>query len=379
MSNRIENINTKLIEWAITRAGYSLDDFFKKNPNVKEWTTGDKNPTIKQLEDFTNKVHVPFGYLFLNEPPKEKLNIPYFRTGKGVVDKVSLNVYHTIQIIEDRQSWLVEYLSDSGYSDLKFVGAFNEGSDFREIAKSMREVLSLSENWAEYFKTWEQTLEYLTSKIEDIGIIVTFNGIVGNNTRRKIDVEECRGFVLVNEKAPFIFVNSSDAKAAQMFTLIHELSHIWIGKSAGFDNKNMLPANENMEILCDQVAAEFLVPEFLFRKLWLETKNIQTLSRKLKVSQIVVARRAMDLKFISKKEFFEFYKSYIQNIQLKKEEQQSGGNFYATARKRVSLKFANYVNSAVKENSLLYRDAYKLTNLKGDTYSKFVNEYLYQV
>ena len=379
MVNRIENINSNLIEWAITRAGFKLEEFFTKNPKVEEWIKGNKYPTIKQLEDFTHKVHVPFGYLFLNEPPQEELNIPFFRTGKGDVQKVSLNVYHTIQMLQERQSWLTDYLTESGYDDLSFVESFDENDSYREIVSDIRETLGLNENWAKDFKTWEETLDHLTRKIEDIGIIVTFNGVVGNNTRRIIDVEECRGFVLVNKKAPFLFINSADAKAAQMFTLIHEIAHIWLGESAGFDNDDMLPADDPIEKLCDKVAAEFLVPEKHFIELWKTTQNFKTLSSNLKVSPIVVARRALDLRLITKGEFFKFYNSYIKSFQLKKENQAPGGNFYATARKRVSLRFANYVNNAVKENNLLYRDAYRLTNLRGNTYDKFVNEYLYQV
>jgi Zn-dependent peptidase ImmA (M78 family) len=282
-------------------------------------------------------------------------------------------------MLQERQSWLTDYLTESGYDNLSFVGAFDENDNYKKIVSDIRKSLNLSEGWAKEFRTWEETLDYLTQKIEDTGIIVTFNGVVGNNTRRRIDVEECRGFVLVNDKAPFLFINSADAKAAQMFTLIHELAHIWLGESAGFNNDNMLPADDPIEKLCDKVAAEFLVPETHFRKLWQTTQNFKTLSRNLKVSPIVVSRRALDLKLITKGEFFEFYNSYIKSFQLKKENQASGGNFYATARKRVSLRFANYVNTAVKENNLLYRDAYRLTNLRGNTYEKFVNEYLYQV
>lgn len=379
MATRIENINPEIINWAITRAGNDLDEFYVDNPNVLEWIKGEKKPTIKQLENFTHKVHVPFGYMFMKEPPSEELPIPFFRTGAAPRNKVSLNVYHTIQIIKDRQIWLTNYLQESGYSDLGFVGKYNDNSDYKEIANDIRNALNLQINWASKLSTWEQALDYLTLQIEEIGIIVNFNGIVGNNTRRNISVEECRGFVLVNKKAPFLFINSADAKAAQMFTLIHELAHIWLGESAGFDNKQMLPADDPTEILCDKVAAEFLVPEIFFREKWKSSQNIKYLSRIFKVSPIVIARRALDLGLISKPVFFEFYDNYIAEFKDKKENQNSGGNFYATAKKRISLRFASYVNNAVKENNLLYRDAYKLTSLKGNTYEKFINEYLYQV
>lgn len=377
MATRIETINSNILNWAITRAGNDLEEFYTENSDVLDWINGDKNPTIKQLEKFTHKVHVPFGYMFMNEPPKEEVPIPFFRTGSAPRDNISLNVYQTIQIIQDRQNWLTNYLQENEYSDLNFVGKYNNSSDYKEIANDIRKTLNLSVNWASKLGTWEQALEYLTLQIEEIGVIVNFNGIVGNNTRRKILVDECRGFVLVNNKAPFLFINSGDARAAQMFTLIHEIAHIWLGESAGFDNKQMLPANNPTEILCDKIAAEFLVPEIFFKEKWNTSQNIKYLSSVFKVSPIVIARRALDLGLMSKPSFFEFYNTYMSEFKKKKENQGSGGNFYATAKKRISLRFVGYVNNAVNDNSLLYRDAYKLTSLKGNTYEKFINEYLY--
>lgn len=377
MATRIETINSNILNWAITRAGNDLEEFYMENSDVLDWINGDKNPTLKQLEKFTHKVHVPFGYMFMNEPPKEEVPIPFFRTGSAPRDNISLNVYQTIQIIQDRQNWLTNYLQENEYSDLNFVGKYNNSSDYKEIANDIRKTLNLSVNWASKLGTWEQALEYLTLQIEEIGVIVNFNGIVGNNTRRKILVDECRGFVLVNNKAPFLFINSGDARAAQMFTLIHEIAHIWLGESAGFDNKQMLPANNPTEILCDKIAAEFLIPEIFFKEKWNTSQNIKYLSSVFKVSPIVIARRALDLGLMSKPSFFEFYNTYMSEFKKKKENQGSGGNFYATAKKRISLRFVGYVNNAVNDNNLLYRDAYKLTSLKGNTYEKFINEYLY--
>lgn len=378
MSTRVENINKNIIEWAIVRNGNSIEEFYVQNPNVESWVKEDKNPTVKQLEDFTHKVHVPFGYMFLENPPIENIPLPFFRTASiNETNKVSLNVFHTIQNIQDRQNWLTEYLNELDFPNLNFIGKYNIDDNYKVIVNDIRNILKLDLDWASEHNTWEQALDFLTNQIEEAGIIVTFNGIVGTNTRRVIDVNECRGFVLVNSKAPFLFINSADAKAAQMFTLIHELAHVWLGESAGFDNQNLIPANDPVEILCDKVAAEFLVPEVVFMNKWELTKDFRILSRIFKVSQIVIARRALDLNLITKNNFLEFYNQYMADFKFKKSNQGSGGNFYATARKRVSLRFASFVNNAVKENKLLYRDAYKLTNLKGETYNKFVTEYLY--
>ena len=378
MARRVEQFNRNNINWAIQRAGLELDDVILSFPKINQWINGEQNPTVKQLEKFTKKLHVPFGYMFSDQLPEEKLAFPFFRNGKNSHEKVSLNVYHTIQILKERQSWLKEYLEDNGYEELEFVGKFNLEAKPLSIVNNMREVLNLHQNWASKHPTWERALDFLTYKIEEAGIIVTFNGIVENNTRRKINVDECRGFVLVDKLAPFLYVNSSDTKAAQMFTLIHELAHIWLGESAGFDLDRMLPADDPLEILCDQIAAEFLVPAEKLLKLFKEEKRIEQLSKIFKVSPIVIGRRLLDLKLINKKYFFGFYNQYIDFINHKKEKQGSGGNFYATAKKRISLRFASFVNNAVKENKLLYRDAYRLTSLRGDTYTRFMKEQLLQ-
>ena len=174
-----------------------------------------------------------------------------------------------------------------------------------------------------------------------------------------------------------MFINAADAKAAQLFTIVHELAHIWLGESAGFDNQNLLPADDPIEKLCDAIAAEFLVPASSLIAIWKDKPSIDYARRYFKVSPIVIARRAMDLGLITKAEFFTFYNGYMNGFKQKKENQGPGGDFYATARKRVSVSFATYVNQAVNQNKLLYRDAYKITGLKGDTYQKFVTQHLH--
>jgi len=378
MATRVKTFNRNNIKWAIQRAGVELEDLLLSFPKLNEWINEESDPTVKQLEKLTKKLHVPFGYMFSDDLPEEKLTIPLFRTDKDPSSKVSLNLYHTIQILKDRQLWLTEYMKESNYEKLPFVGKYNLDTEYLTVVNDIRETLDLNRNWASKHPTWERTLDFLTYKIEEAGVIVTFNGIVENNTKRKISVEECRGFVLVNEYAPFLYINSGDTKAAQMFTLIHELAHIWLGESAVFDLSNMLPADDPLELLCDQIAAEFLVPGKLLAKMFRKEQRIKMLSRQFKVSPIVIGRRLLDLNLISKDSFFEFYNNYSDFIKQKKEIQGTGGNFYATVKKRISLRFANYINNAVNENKLLYRDAYKLTSLKGDTYSRFMREQLLQ-
>lgn len=369
------DVNPTMLSWAITRAGFHVKDFLSLHPNVGAWMEKIKRPTMKQLEDFAKRVHIPFGYLFLNEPPSEEIPFPFFRTGNTTkTDTVTVNVYDTIQILQRRQDWLVDYLEENGSEALPFVGKFTDQSDFDEIVKDLRATLQLDFEWARNFKDVDDTLSFLTQRVEDLGIIINFNGVVENNTRRPISVDECRGFVLVHPIVPFMFVNAADAKAAQLFTIVHELAHIWVGESAGFNNAVLLPANSTLERLCDQVAAEFLVPKDSFMSIWAQDKSLISLAKRFKVSQLVIARRAMDLGELTKKDFSEFYSQFMFAFQNKKEVQASGGNFYATARKRISPTFAAHVNQAVQQDRLLYREAYKITGLKGDTYTRFIQE-----
>jgi len=375
MKNEV-SVNANVLIWAINRAGYELQTFTKKFPIIQLWLEGKRKPTIKQLEDFSKKVYLPFGYLFLPEPPKEKLPIPFFRTYGNQSDKVSINVYDTILLLQQRQDWLKNYLRDNDFSSLPFVGKFSNSEDIATIVADMRHTLQLPENWASRFKTWHDALDYLVTNIEDKGIITVFNSIVENNTHRPIPVDECRGLVLVDEYAPFIFINNADWKSAQMFTIVHELAHIWTGHSAGFDFRKLQPANDPVEKLCDKIAAEFLVPEVAFNKVWDYNPNFSYAARYFKVSEIVIARRALDTGKISKSDFFSFYDEYSSREFEKKENQTPGGDFYETTKKRLSITFAIHVNWAVKSGKLLYRDAYKLTGLKGDTFEKFFSLHL---
>ncbi len=370
-------VNNNMLTWAITRAGYDVPSFAVKFPKVLDWLEGQKKPTVKQLEEFSKKVYLPFGYLFLPQPPQEKVPIPFFRTSGNQADKISINVYDTILLLQQRQDWLKNYLKDNDFQHLPYVGKFNKSKDVKAIVADIRHTLQLPENWASQFRTWQEAQDHLVLHIEDKGIITIFNGIVENNTHRPIPVDECRGFVLVDEFAPFMFVNNSDFKSAQMFTIVHELAHIWTGHSAGFDFRRLQPANDPIERLCDKVAAEFLVPEQEFNRLWNQSpNNFAFASRTFKVSEIVIARRALDTGKITRPQFYDFYEEYSNREFAKKESQGPGGDFYATTKKRISITFASHVNQAVKTGHLLFRDAYKLTGLKGDTFENFFSKHL---
>lgn len=140
MRNEI-NVNNNMLTWAITRAGYDVREFAIKFPLILEWLESQKKPTVKQLEDFSKKVYLPFGYLFLPQPPQEKIPIPFFRTNGNTTDKISINVYDTILLLQQRQDWLKNYLKDSNFQRLPYVGKFRNSNEIKTIVADIRQTL----------------------------------------------------------------------------------------------------------------------------------------------------------------------------------------------------------------------------------------------
>ena len=369
--------NPNVLAWAVERSG-QRERLERKFPKLPHWLDGSVQPTLRQLEEFARAAAVPFGYLLLQEPPQEKLSIPYFRT---VDDQHSPhfgpNLLDTVHLMRQRQEWLREYLIEQEAEPLPFVNSASANDDPMQIAAQMRAALSLSASWAAQHPTWTDALRALRNRVESIGILVVVNGVVGNNTNRKLDPAEFRGFVLVDEYAPLVFVNGADGKAAQMFTLAHELAHIWLGQSAAFDLRELRPADNRIERLCNQVAAEFLVPQEQLFRYWptaqYDREPIQVVARHFKVSAIVAGRRLLDLKLITKQAFLDFYHSWQASARTSKPDS-DGGDFYKTQNMRVGKRFGESVVRATQEGRLLYSEAYRLTGLYGDTFRRYAQD-----
>lgn len=367
-------VNPDILLWAADRSGKSEvihGDF----PNWLKWINNESQPTLKQLEKVAKVTSTPLGYFLLQKPPLEKLSIPHYRTiDDSHVSGPSPDLLETVQTLTRRQDWIRDSLIEQGLEPLHFIGAAKTSHNPKDVAKNIRKELGLEDGWAGKCRTWEDAFRMLLDKVENLRIFVVVNGVVGNNTHRKLNVKEFRGFVLVDNYAPFIFINGADGKAAQMFTLAHELAHIWYGVSAAFDLQSLQPADNDIEEACNFVAAEFLVPELELREFWKHIKSdgerFQLISRRFKVSEIVAARRALDLNLINRDEFLDFYQNRFVNL-LQSNQNSSGGNFYNTQAFRISRRFAEAVIRSTIEGKLMYREAYQLTGLRGKTFSEF--------
>jgi len=275
--------------------------------------------------------------------------------------------------MQQRQLWMREFLIENQSEKFSYLGHFSLKDSPKQIAADMRRALDFNEDWANRKYSWQDALRELRLKIEQLGIMIFINGIVGNNTHRKLDPDEFRGFILCDEYAPLIFINGADAKSAQMFTIAHELAHIWIGQE-GVSNISFTQTKlQATEIFCNSVAAEFLVPEDNLKEIWEQAKSddepFQFIARRYKVSPIVAARRSLDLNFINRDYFFEFYEEYSKD-ERRKRNKRSGGDFWKSQNVKLGL-FGTAVVLAAKQGRLLYRDAYRLTGLKSTTFENY--------
>lgn len=372
-------INKDLIRWAVDRSGQEKSALVERFPKLPQWESGEVQPTFKQLEDFAKATLTPFGAFFLPVPPQEKLPVPDFRTMRDQRPRrPSAALLETIYLMQRRQEWMREYLMEEGAEALPFIGTVTLASSPLAAAESIRRTLGMEDGWAELHPTWSNALLGLRRAVEDTGVLVVVNGVFGNNTHQALDPEEFRGFVLCDRHAPLIFINGADFKSAQMFTLAHELAHLWLGKDGVFNLPDLQASGDEIEKFCNRVAAEVLIPTRELEACWPEVKAgsdpYNALARRFKVSPIVAARRVLDLDLISREAFYTFLNAYMAEEKQRQQRKSSRGDFYKTQEVRVGHRFGGAVIRAARAGKLLYKDAYRLTDLYGRAFDQFAEE-----
>jgi Predicted Zn peptidase len=355
-----------MLKWACRRAGVSVDALAQRPAlrKLPEWLSGDEQPTFKQLEAFAKATHTPFGFLFLPEPPDEPLPIPDLRTMRGErTERPSANMLDTIYTCQQRQDWYRENAQTMDEEPLTFVGSVQGGADVLETAAQIRAALGLETPLSELAATNAEVLRKLLDRLDALGVLVMVSGYVGTNTRRRLDPNEFRGFALVDPLAPLIFVNGQDSKAVQLFTLIHELAHIWAGQS-GVSDVASSPRHD-VERWCNAVAAEVLVPLDEFRRVVRPGTQPERLAAKYRVSTLVILRRMLDAGFLTREEHDHAYDQELARLNAllarrKNANAGGGGNYYATARYRLGKRFATAVIASAWEGRSTFAEAFRL-------------------
>jgi len=363
---RVE-VRAEMLRWAYERAGFDVGALSPRIPQLPAWERGEKQPTLKQLEDFAKATHTPVGYLFLPEPPVERVPIPDFRTvGNERIDHPSPDLLDTLYLCQQRQEWYRDFARSTGEAPLTFVGSVRAGDDVIRSAALIRQTLAFDVDERRQLPTWTDALRRFIEQADALGVLVMVSGVVGSNNRRKLDPQEFRGFALADSLAPLVFINGADTKAAQMFTLAHELAHIWIGQSALTDAQAASVPENKVERWCNQVAAELLVPLETFRATYDSRAELRAellrLARRFKVSTLVILRRMLDAGGLSRETFRQAYEEEL--AILRALPKGSGGDFYLTLGARASKRFARALVVSTFEGRSSFTEAFRLLGFK---------------
>lgn len=373
-----------MFSWARQRAGLSVEALAHKlgvkPQRVMDWEMAERQPTFRQAQQWAQQTHAPFGYLFLAQPPADDLPIPDLRTvGDHGARQASTALRDTLNAAWRRQSWYRDYLIEQDAEPLTFVGSISLNNEPKRAAEIMRERLGLPE--VPRTGDGSSNMRDLVKRIEGIGVLVMRSSFVGNNTRRLLNPREFRGFALVDSYAPVIFVNTADATGAQHFTLVHELAHIWLGQSGISDAD--ATAERETERFCNAVAAEFLVPEALFRLQWqLDipwASNLAPLAERFHISPWVIARRACALGLIRKPDYDSYVEQRLVAHRLPKSEEPNGTTgptFYRLLPTRVSKRLSQAVAIESLSGRLSLREAHQLIGVKPHRMAEFARKEL---
>jgi Zn-dependent peptidase ImmA (M78 family)/DNA-binding XRE family transcriptional regulator len=379
-------VNPDILKWARERANLAIDGLADKlglnSDKLLSWETGEARPSFSQAQKVARIVHIPFGYLFLSTPPIETIPIPDFRTvGDYAFSEPSAEFRDLLSDVIRKWQWFKDYVQELKHPSLPFVGKFKTSAAPEDVATDISTTLDLDDNLRESVRSWEEFLRKVIERADERGILIMRSGIVGNNTHRPLFVDEFRGFNISDSFAPLVFINGKDAKAAQIFTLAHELAHLWIGES-GISNvslgKKEINTGNNVEKYCNIVAAELLVPKTKFLSAWNTglnlDENAEQLVRYFRVSNIVIARRALDLGLTKWSNFMEFYEKQKDRWHHVQTDKDSGGDFHLTLRSRNGAMFSRAVLSSAYEGRLLFRDAAKLLGINVGVLEKFAQK-----
>ncbi|MDR0657292.1 MAG: ImmA/IrrE family metallo-endopeptidase [Treponema sp.] len=346
-----------------------------------KWKTEEEQPTYAQIETLSNKIHIPLGYFFLQSPPDEPLPLMEYRTiqsaAKTMPSRDLMDTYYQMSSI---QGWMRDYLIDSGSEKRGFVGSSKKEKDPVKIAASIRGVTGMSEDWYTQSKDKDMSFKILRSFFENIGIFILQNGVVGQNNFRKLNINEFRAFTLIDDYAPLIFININDTEGGKLFSLLHEVVHIWLGLHSFFnDNSGLVVNSSPLETLCNAAAAELLVPNSHFVDKWNAQLHV-ALDNKLtnvasyfKCGVITIARRALDNNYINQTKYEKIVSDLITDAK-KRKKGKGQGNYYTTAISRYGKHFILALDNSIREGKTTYTEAFGLTNTTRKTFDTLVDE-----
>jgi Zn-dependent peptidase ImmA (M78 family) len=270
---------------------------------LKEWEDGTSQPTIRQAQILSKAYKRPFALFFLPEVPRDFQPLQDFR--KSGSKELTTSSIFIIREIQQKQAWISDIYSENNEEKLSFVGRFSPKSNPKLVANDILATLGI--NPARY-KTDNPIREWINAA-ESNGIFVSRTSFI--HSKMKLDSDELQGFAIADHFAPFVFVNSDDWNAPQLFTLVHELAHIWIaatGISNGIEPEIAARSKYNaIELFCNEVAANALIPSEIIlnidRRVFRNSQEIFKIAKNLGVSSFAILIRALNLQLVSDSDY----------------------------------------------------------------------------
>ncbi len=362
-------------EIAASKVAVSIDKF-------KDWENGEDFPTIRQAQTLAKAYRRPFALFFLPDVPTDFQPLQDFRkTGSKELSTSSIFI---IREIQQKQAWISEVNEDNNENRVPFIGRFTIKDNPVLVAKDILATLNINPL---NYKSNNPIIEWI-DKAESNGIFISRTSFI--HSRLKLDSNEIQGFAIADDFAPFIFINSDDWNAPQLFTLVHELSHLWIAET-GISN-DVEPSIKNVgdynpiELFCNEVAANALMPkEFidsLDSKAFDNAKEVFKNAKMIGVSSFALLVRALNLNIISLSaykqlkqladiEYNEFLKrEEAKKIKQKEKEKRGGPNYFLLQLNRNSRLFTQTVLDAFRGGVIEPSMASNLLNVKVNKFPK---------
>ena len=372
-------ITPSVIRWARERSGLSIEDAAKKIGRPKDdiinWENGTLLPSIAQARKAAEVYKRPLAVFYLPEPPRDFETLRDYRTLPADYPKeYRQNLSLLIRTTQYRQEWMREFLIEEGMPDLSFVGSATLADPPYTISRDIHQKLQITPQEQIECPGRQEALRLWIDRAEQAGIFIFRQG--------QIELKEARGFVICDEYAPFIYINSEDAKAGQLFTLVHELAHLWLNLSgvSNLEDTDFVGYDDqaSIETFCNKIAAETILNrELFFRALErldgsIKTiKKIENLSNYFNVSEEVVARRFLDEGIIRRDEYTELREHYQKRwVELKKIERrrmkatEGGPSYYTRKVFNNGYSFTQTVVSAYESGTISGREASGLLEVK---------------
>lgn len=389
------NINPSMLRWARETSGYSIPDAVERGhvtplkdkpaeERLSDWEDpeADEKPTWGQLKALAHAYHRPVTIFFMKAPPRKSEKLHDFRTLGDWHPEHSSELDALVRRVRAKQQQVRELLEADAAQPLTFLGYYSADDPVPDVVNNIREVLNFSVADQRRLGGRDRLFDRLRSCIEQVGIFVMVVGDLGSyHTRMEPDL--FRGIALPDAVAPFIVINSYDAKAAQSFTLLHELAHLWIG-AGGISNysplqERQLPAHHAVEQFCNRVAEELLAPKEEFLGAWEPLSDLapedaaRRLADEFGVSEAAAAYRLWRFEKIDNETWWGLYRMYQARWERQRQRQretEGGPSHYVVTKHHLGTRFISTVLSALDEGELSHIRAARMLGVRAPGFEK---------